>query len=386
MKLRFAFIIALGLALLLPASVSAAHEEPVWRARSGPWGELEVRTVYLEAPDSLLAAIAKPNSVTRWVFEQTTEAAVRDLLLRCGVPAATVTKLLDPSRRIVSGNVLSLYPTIEDLVALPAAARAALYLELAKSPANEYQRDPVYILGGDLEDWLMDDGLSESQKELFRKLVWKRGDVLVFSDIQALLTLAKNSDEVRSTFRAVTRVRSLIVELHLPLKTDRREFLEYWSAGQTDAPRLTFLNAITQRRAPQSVDITHFLPSLMRQRAYTFPELELGLKGRFPDCHWTSLNFFNITPKDFYLDTRLAAAQLVENYATVEAPYHYGDVLCFLDEGEGLHTCVYIADDIVLTKNGDSILAPWALMQIKDVESVYRRSPSTRIQGYRLKR
>ncbi len=386
MKLRFAYILALGLALLLPASVSAAHEEPVWRARSGPWGDLEVRTVYLEAPDSLLAAIAKPNSVTRWVFEQTTEAAVRDLLLRCGVPAATVTKLLDPSRRIVSGNVLSLYPTIEDLVALPSAARTALYLELAKSPANEYQRDPVYILGGDLEDWLMDDGLSESQKELFRKLVWKRGDVLVFSDIQALLTLAKNSDEVRSTFRAVTRVRSLIVELHLPLKTDRREFLEYWSAGQTDAPRLTFLNAITQRRAPQSVDITHFLPSLMRQRAYTFPELELGLKGRFPDCHWTSLNFFNATPKDFYLDTRLAAAQLVENYVTVEAPYHYGDVLCFLDEGEGLHTCVYIADDIVLTKNGDSILAPWALMQIKDVESVYRRSPSTRIQGYRLKR
>jgi hypothetical protein len=333
-----------------------------------------------------LAAIAKPNSVTRWVFEQTTEAAVRDLLLRCGVPAATVTKLLDPSRRIVSGNVLSLYPTIEDLVALPSAARAALYLELAKSPANEYQRDPVYILGGDLEDWLMDDGLSESQKELFRKLVWKRGEVLVFSDIQALLTLAKNSDEVRSTFRAVTRVRSLIVELHLPLKTDRREFIEYWSAGQKDAPSLTFLNAITQRRATQSVDITHFLPALMRQRAYTFPELELGLKGRFPDCHWTSLNFFNATPKDFYLDTRLAAAQLVENYVTVEAPYHYGDVLCFLDEGEGLHTCVYVADDIVLTKNGDSILAPWALMQIKDVESVYRRSPSTRIQGYRLKR
>lgn len=93
-KLKLAFILALKLALLLPASVSAAHEEPVWRARSGPWGNLEVRTVYLEAPDSLLAAIAKPNSVTRWVFEQTTEAAVRDLILRCGVPAATVTKLL----------------------------------------------------------------------------------------------------------------------------------------------------------------------------------------------------------------------------------------------------------------------------------------------------
>jgi hypothetical protein len=28
------------------------------------------------------------------------------------------------------------------------------------------------------------------------------------------------------------------------------------------------------RRAKQTVDITHFLPSLMRQRADTFPEME----------------------------------------------------------------------------------------------------------------
>jgi hypothetical protein len=363
-----------------------AAAEPVWKAKPGPWGELEVRTVYLEAPDTLLAAVAKPNSVTRWVFEQTTETAVRDTLRRCEVPAGVADRLLAPARRVVSGNVLSLYPSVDDLTALTPASRSLLYQELAKSAANEYQRDPVYILGGDLEDWLMDAGLSEAQKELFRKLIWKRGDAMVFSDIQALLTLAKNSDEVRSTFRAVTRVRCLLVELELPLKTDRRQFIDYWAAGQTDAPRLTFVNAITQRRAPQTVDITHFLPSLLRQRAYTFPEMELGLKGRFPDCHWTSLNFFNITPKDYYLDTRLAAAQLVENYNTVEPPYKYGDVLCFLENGEGLHTCVYIADDIVLTKNGDSILAPWALMQIKDVESIYRRSPATRIQGFRLKR
>ena len=384
MKLRFHLWALVGLALCGWPRLAAA--EPVWKAKPGPWGELEVRTVYLEAPDTLLAAVAKPNSVTRWVFEQTTETAVRETLLRCEVPAGVADRLLAPARRVVSGNVLSLYPSVDDLTALTPASRSLLYQELAKSAANEYQRDPVYILGGDLEDWLMDAGLSEAQKELFRKLVWKRGEALVFSDIQALLTLAKNSDEVRTTFRAVTRVRCLVVELQLPLKTDRRQFIDYWAAGQTDAPRLTFINAITQRRAPQTVDITHFLPSLLRQRAYTFPEMELGLKGRFPDCHWTSLNFFNLTPKDYYLDTRLAAAQLVENYATVEAPYRYGDVLCFLDGGEGLHTCVYIADDIVLTKNGDSILAPWALMQIKDVESIYRRSPATRIQGFRLKR
>jgi len=383
---RFSFGSLLVAVFLSPIVLLAVHEEPVWKVKPGPWGDLEVRTVYLEAQDTLLAAVAKPNSVTRWVFEQTTETAVRGVLLRCEVPAGVTDRLLDPARRVATGNVISLYPSVDDLVALSPASRSALYAELAKSSANEYQRDPVYILGGDLTDWLMDAGLSEEQKDLFRKLVWKRGEALVFSDIQALLTLAKTSAEVLSTFRAVTRVRCLIVELQLPLKGDRNQFIEYWSAGQTDAPRLTFVNAITKRRAPQTVDITHFLPSLMRQRAYTFPEIELGLKGRFPDCHWTSLNFFNITPKEYYLDTRLAAAQLVENYTTVEMPYKYGDVLCFLDGGEGLHTCVYIADDIVLTKNGDGILAPWALMQIKDVDSIYRRSPTTRIQGFRLKR
>ncbi|MCX6918243.1 MAG: hypothetical protein NTX41_02970 [Verrucomicrobia bacterium] len=386
MKKSLSIWILLSVTLFKPLLLLAAHEEPFWKAKPGPWGDLEVRTVYLEAPDTLVAAVAKPNSVTRWVFEQTTESAVRGVLQRCEVPAGVTDRLLDPARRVASGNVINLYPSVDDLVALSPATRSALYQELAKSPANEYQHDPVYIMGGDLDDWLMDAGLSDAQKDLFRKLVWKRGAAVVFSDIQALLTLAKTSDEVRSTFRAVTRVRSLLVELQLPLKTDRQQFIEYWSAGQTDAPRLTFINAVTQRRAPQSVDITHFLPSIMRQRAYTFPEIELGLKGRFPDCHWTSLNFFNITPKEFYLDTRLAAAQLVEKYSTVEAPYRYGDVLCFLDGGEGIHTCVYIADDIVLTKNGDGILAPWALMQIKDVDSIYRRSPATRIQGFRLKR
>jgi hypothetical protein len=371
---------------MLLSPLASVAKEPVWTAKPGPWGQLEVRAVYLEPPDSLLAVIAKPNSVTRWSFEQTTEQGVRELLTKVGVSAPIVGRLFASGRTLVSGNSVSLYPQVEDLTALSTEVRSALYVELAKYPANEYQRDPVYILGGDVDDWLSEVPLSSSQQQLFRSLLWKRGDALVFSDIQALLTLSKGPEDVSNVFRTMTRVRSLIVELQLPLKSDRKEFLDYWSAGQTDTPGLTFMHAITQRRAPQTIDITHFLPSLMRQRAYTFPQMELGLKGRFPDCHWTSLNFFNSVPKEFFLDTRLAAEHLLANYTTVEAPYRFGDVLCFLDNGQGLHTCVFIADDIVLTKNGDSILAPWAMMQIKDVESVYRRSASTRIQGYRLKK
>lgn len=376
-------ILAISVAL---SAIGVAGAEPVWQAKPGPWGDLQVRTIYLQPPDSLLATVAKPHAVTRWVFEQTTETAVRQTLTQAGLSPLLIAGLLEPERRVVTNNVVSLYPTVAEVQAIPAPVRTALYAELARTEANEFQHDPVFIIGGDVEDWLQDSGLTAEQKALFRKLLWRRGEALVFSDLPALLTLAQNSEEVLQVFRAITRVRSLLVELALPLKGNRQEFLDYWNAGQPDGPSAAFIKAITLRRAPQSIDITHFLPAIMRQRVYTFPEMELGLKGRFPDCHWTSLNFFNLAPVDAYLDTRQAADHLVKEYVVVDAPQRFGDILCFLDNGEGLHTCVYVADDIVLTKNGDSILAPWALMQIKDVETIYRRSASTRVQVYRLKK
>ncbi len=78
MKLRLAFISACCFVWL--SAFAAASGDASWKARPGPWGDLEVRTVYLEAPDALLAAVAKPNAITRWVFEQMSESGVRDLL------------------------------------------------------------------------------------------------------------------------------------------------------------------------------------------------------------------------------------------------------------------------------------------------------------------
>ena len=373
-------------ALTAPVDGAGETKEPSWKAKPGPWGDLEVRTAFLEAPDSLLAVSAKPNSTTRWTFEQMSEGSVRDVLVASGLGAELIEKLMSPGRRVSNAAAVTLYPTVEELASLSMDARSKLYVELAKHPVNEFQRDPVFIVGQDLEDWLATSSLNPEQRDLFRRLVWRRGAAVVFSDISALLSLARNQDEVQAVFRSVTRVRTLIVSLRLPVTVPRREFLEYWSGGRPESLRLPFLSAITSRRAEQSIDISNFLPSLMRQKIYTYPEIELGVKGRFPDCHWTSMNFFAVTPQDFLLDTRLAASYLLEKYEPIDAPYRFGDILCFMDSGEGLHTCVYVADDIVFTKNGDSILAPWVFMQVADVDAVYRKSPSTRIQGFRLRR
>lgn len=359
--------------------------EPAWETKSGPWGDLQVRAVYLEPPDNILAVVSKPSSVTRWTFEQTTEKGVRAIMAKAGLSAALIDRLMGPTQVVTNGNNLVVLPKVEDLVEIGEAPRSALYAELAKFSANEYHRDPVFIHGGDIDDWLSETEITKPQQELMRKLLWRRGSAVVFSDIQALLTLTKSQEEVATVFRTITRVRSLLVELKLPLKEGRAGFIEYWSAGSLNAERVPFLSAITRRRAPQMVDITQFLPTLARRRVYTFPTAAMGLKGRLPDCHWTSLNFFEEEAKDNYLDSAMASQHLLTAYVAIDPPYKFGDVLCFLDNGEGLHTCVQVADDIVLTKNGESILAPWTFMSLKDVDDIYRRSPDTRIQGYRLK-
>ena len=376
------FALLVALCLVAGALFSA---EPVWVAKPGPWGDLQVRTVYLEPPENILAIVAKPSSVTRWTFEQTTEKGVRAIMEKAGLTAASIDRLMGPTQVIASGNNVIVLPKVADLVELSQSARSALYLELAKSAANEYQRDPVFIHGGDIEDWLAETEITKPQQELLRKLLWRRGSALVFSDIQAVLSLAKTSEEIAAVFRTITRVRSLLVELKLPLKDGRGTFIDYWSAGNLNAERTPFLVAITRRRAPQLIDVTQFLPTLARRRVYTFPTAAMGLKGRLPDCHWTSLNFFEEEPNDLYLDTAKASEHLLSGYVAVDPPYKFGDVLCFLDNGEGLHTCVQVADDIVLTKNGESIRAPWTFMSLKDVDDIYRRSADTRIQGYRLK-
>jgi len=104
-----------------------------------------------------------------------------------------------------------------------------------------------------------------------------------------------------------------------------------------------------------------------------------------PDCHWTSLNFFNNTARSYYLDTRLAAGALLSQYERVNAPYRFGDVLAFVSSDSVLHSCVFIADDIVYTKNGENILAPWVFQRMDDVMAIYQTDTSVQIQGYRLK-
>lgn len=387
-KLAVASLALLACCLCVRAGLRTAevlNGEPVWTSKSSQYGELTIRAIYLEAPAYLLDLVAKPSSKPRWAFAGGTESSLRALFQKAGLPADMQARLLDPSQRLQQEGALVIFPQVDDLIALSPESRAVIYAELAKCELNEFHQSPVFIVGADLEDWLRQSKLSDRQKEIFRKMVYKRGRALAFSDLRTLLLFSQNPSEVTQVFRTVTRTRSLLVSLRLPANADLEALSGYWTGGFADADTRPLLEAAVQRDSVGEVDVSHLLPPLARRRLYTFPTLDQAVNGRLPDCHWTSLNFFNNTPRAYYLDTRLAAGALLSQYEPVSAPYRFGDVLTFQSGDSVLHSCVFIADDIVYTKNGENILAPWVFQRMDDVMAIYQGDASVRIQGYRIK-
>ena len=53
---------------------------------------------------------------------------------------------------------------------------------------------------------------------------------------------------------------------------------------------------------------------------------------------------------------------------------------------QAIHSAVYIADDIVFTKNGPSPHSPWILMQLATLISHYETNVDLKIRGYRKKK
>ncbi len=379
------WLVEVPLEAAAPAKPAPAPVEPWSTVKPGPWGQLETTPIYLEAPDYLLANVPKPNSTPRWIFPGGTEASLRQLFARAGLPDAMQKRLFDPQRVLKQGDVITLFPTVPDLEALTPEMRGVVYQELAKTPLNEFHHDPIFILGG-LDEWLRDTGLPAEIQALIRKMTYRRGRALVFSDLRTLLTHAKNENEVQQIFKSATRTRTFMAYLKIPVDGVMKDIVDYWTGGHPDSDSLPLLQSLNERPFGSTLDITHLLPPLGRRRLYTYPTAELAALGRMPDCHWTSLNFFSLARQEYFLDTRLASQHVNERYFTVPPPYRFGDILFFNNPaGETIHSCVFLADDIVFTKNGENSLAPWILMRLSDVQDIYLPTPESTMQGYREK-
>lgn len=378
------------LLLLLGSLLMPVRAGEVMREAVGPWGRVTYLPIYLEVSNALVEAYPLPNVLPRWTYPDAVWEGVPTRWREAGLPAAWVEVLRGEACVMREGEWVHVFPPLEMVEAMAADVRARVYAELAQYAVNEYYADPVLILTDTVAEWYASSRLRPELIEKIVALSYRRGKVWAFSDLPLLLGYAVDEAEARLVFKSFTRTRTYLVRLVVSPGADVEGVVGYWSVGRRGF-RLKdiepLLSSIQETGIEVNLDIAHLLPALPRKLLYTYPGLEMALQGMLPDCHWTCLNFFNYEPHGYLLDTRLATSRVLSEYMRVDPPYEYGDILFFLGEGneDAFHSCVYLADVLVFTKNGRNQLAPWIISTLEDVSRVYFSGKAGRIQGYRRK-
>jgi hypothetical protein len=351
----------------------------------GPWGTLQSFPVFIAAPDWILDMFPLPSAVTAWTFRGLTAEEVAAVIDRPGLPEAAAADLLDRSRWQVMDDAIRVLPSDITVRSLPPDVRSGIYNELARWEENEFQHSPYFIPDDDARIWLAETGLPEHLIDLVARTAYPVGDISCFSDLPLLVSATSGYAEGRTLLKALSRTQTTILRVRLDGAGDVPRIRDYWSAGPANAKDfLPLLESIATNDDVRHLDIVHLLPPTARKLLYTFPTPSMAVGGRYPDCHWTSLNFFNQLPESRLADVAGATTFTIENLHPAEPPFTYGDVLFFLDgQGNAIHSCVYLADDFVYTKNGANVLSPWLIMDLDDVRARYSRQGPVELKIYR---
>lgn len=359
----------------------------IHQTNPGPWGDLDFFYTYLEAPDSLIDLLPVPSQQTVWRFPGISLELVRGAFEEMGLSAELRKELEEHSIWHISDEGIRVHPSPKFVDSLPMQNRIALYRVLRRFSENPYHRNPIIIESGNVTEWFEGVGLSEHAVTAIEHLAYPLGNSLAFSDLPYLLSLMQSETEERAMLKAMTRTRTLILRLRIGENANFEALQDYWTAGFKYKDVLPIMESIQRVEGVERIDIAHLVPPLPRKLLYTFPSLSQGLTGRYPDSFWTALNFFEFWPKDEFLEKSAVERELRDHFEPIQPPFRYGDLLLLVEEQSrrAMHASVFIADDIVYTKNGSDLLRPWILMRLPDLMTRMATDERPMIEGWRRK-
>ena len=352
-----------------------------------PWGELIKLDLEVEQPDEYVAFEPVSNRVTQWFFPGQTPVQVRESLQTAGLDARQIESALTPTAVSVTADATMLTPDVELIRSLTAEVRKHLYTRLAQSDRNRYMRFPYCFMTNRTEEFFAKSGVAPEVINLVAKLTYERNGSFYFSDVDTVMNTIPTSEARLHFFKTLSRSSVVMARLRVRPDTDVEKLIGYWSGNklvrQKDLKPL--LESLRRSDEGGTVSLLYFLPPFARERLYTTP-MPSSPGDPNMDCHWSTMNFFNSEPDFRFSDVMYTAAYVKTNYYPVAQPTSYGDIVFFLDsDGNAIHSAVYIADDIVFTKNGNNYAQPWVLMRLPNLMAIYCITDPHRIACYRNK-
>jgi len=342
-------------------------------------GTFEYIRLPLGEPDDLLPDVRVPLPPPRWFFAGYTVAQLKRLFRTSDLTDEQRPWLMDSGHWEPARGGLYVTPPLEIVAGLSRLARGQIYSVLAESPVNSPQHYPFRFPLNSVEERLADSGLTTNTWEVLRRLLYGHEGTVCFADgavAQRLLT----TEEFGTLVKALYREPTFIMRLMVNKQTDTEKLLRYWSKGGRGRQLKPLLEGLANVPGGAGINVHYLLPPFARQRLYTYATaLSDPAKSR-QNCFWTALNFFNEQPDERFLELENVMRALHTEYHEPEDAREFGDVICLVDEKDRpIHMCVYIADDVVFTKNGNDDHAPWVLMKISDMLVEYPPSQALKL-------
>ncbi|HEX5218470.1 MAG TPA: hypothetical protein VFZ59_02795 [Verrucomicrobiae bacterium] len=350
------------------ASALPAQVAPTYAAKPGPWGDLICQRSIIEVPVEYLGLRSWENEPVQWFFRGSSPEALKQFLGSLELSSQEKDDLTNPSRWQVNAEGIFVSPSLETVLSLKTTARNQLYLELGRFEENVMQNQPFHWPVSEAKDLFASTRVRAASIAVFEKLSYVRGKYLLFSDWKALLSALPDANERNAVAQALMRRFAVFAQLRVTPGSDVEALVRYWGAGGHEKDIRPILEAAARLPQGANVSLGSLLPPPVRARVYTFP---FSAPEERLNCHWTTFNFFNETPEP-PAGTRYWRDKLKTDYVAVTDSPRYGDVLVLLKPDHSIvHSCIFVADDIVYTKNGGSPFAPWQLSTLADVMDFY---------------
>jgi len=365
----------------------AASLEPGVKILRGAWGELECRRIAIERPDEFIMVDQPIQASNRWFFPELSEAELPKLFQQPDLTAEQQTVLLDRRRWEVLTNGIYVTPGTSTILALSGEARQRLYALLGHSAANPYHYMGFRFKLGAVEEWFDRSQLSPRTVNLIRRLVYRRGNTACFSDILEVLSQIPSAEERRRLVKTLSRQSTLLVKLRIRDGQNVENLEGYWSRLGRAKDVRPLLESLARAPGGATLDIAHLLPPFARRRLYTYPFPSEKPSQLQPDCFWTSMNFFAEDPDDRFYDREELRRTVDAEYYPIQGPPTFGDVVYLINaQGIPIHAAVYVAGNIVFSKNGVGFNHPWILVDLDELVDLYGAGDDVRVLMYRYRR
>jgi hypothetical protein len=349
-----------------------------------PWGELMISSIELEPPEEYLGFELAKEWTPAWIFEGKSADEARAVMVESGLTPEQLQLAVGAGITEVSGGV-SLTPPDDLILSLAPEVRSRLYIALSRGTANQFIRFPFRFTEESFNLAFADARVDEATVARTRKLLYPRGDALCFSDYEWMLRQIPSEAERLRWIKVMSRQTAVLTRLRIRPETDIDKILGYWGRGIQVKDVRPLLESLKRRADGGNVSLLYLLPPFARQRLYTFPYDSLT-GDPVMDCHWSTMNFFNDPPDDRFSNPAFTAEHIRNNLYGIAKPTLYGDIILFLDDrNQAVHSAVYLAEDIVFTKNGNNAAQPWMAMRLQDLIAKYEPDRPSRVAVYRSK-